>query len=54
MEIYIFILMTIAVIFSGLKFQKEIKKNEDDTRNIFVRFLLMVILYVMFIIVLLF
>ena len=55
MQVYLFILMTIVVIFSGIKFRNEMKttENEDGTRNVFIRFLIIVILYVMFIIVLL-
>jgi|GEM_PF-2463171 len=51
MKIFIFILMTIATLFSWFKYRKEIKKAEsnEEIRHALVRFMLMLILFLIFI-----
>jgi len=51
MKIYIFILMTIALLFSWFKYRKEVKIAESNAeiRHALVRFIVMLILFLIFI-----
>ncbi len=51
MKIYIFILMTIALLFSWFKYRKEVKIAESNVeiRHALVRFIVMLILFIIFI-----
>lgn len=51
MKIYIFILITIATIYSWFKYRKEMKiaESNEEIRHTFVRFMVMLILFLIFI-----
>ncbi|MGY3188016.1 heme/copper-type cytochrome/quinol oxidase subunit 2 [Lysinibacillus sp. TE18511] len=52
MKIFIFILITITTLFSWFKFRKEIKiaESNEEIRQAFVRFMLMLFLFLIFIV----
>ena len=51
MKIFIFILITITTLFSWFKYRKEIKiaESNEEIRHAFVRFMLMLILFLILI-----
>ena len=52
MKIFIFILITITTLFSWFKYRKEIKiaESNEEIRHAFVRFMLMLFLFLIFIV----